>query len=460
MEELATYGVQKKNTAFMAADPSAIAAAEAAKAAIFAGYQMALLKPRNEMDARDNILRACGRTDMAKRVEYAKPVGGKKIRGPSVRFAEVALNYWGNVTTQSFILYEDEMVRRIRVSCVDMENNITHSRDYTLQKIIERRSKAGRENDVIGERVNSYGDKVYILKATEEEMATKEAAWISKGKRNEGLRLIPSDIIDEALDVARRTIAEGIKKDPEGEKKRILDSFSSIGVKPSEIEKYLGHTISTVSPAELIDLRSVFQTIRDGEATWADYIAQTAGEDLKAKTMDMAARLKERLNGKREPHTKDPTATGNPPIEVPSHIWARNNWIKLRGTGYTTFVHKNLDTLHEAPQEIIDEAMAKWGNLYDTPCPFNAAGRPVEQVVETDPEPQEPDVDEEVDALLSCVKYRDGDTFYNLVDLLRRSELAREIWRKDVMTRNKDVVTEEDLGKVYRYMVKHSGEAF
>jgi len=454
-ENVEKYEVAK-TIGFGMVDPSAIAAAEAAKAEIQAAYLMALHKPRNEMDARDRIINACKRTELAARVEYSKPVGNKKIKGPSIRLAEVALNYWGNVNTRSVILYEDESVRRIRVSCIDLENNITHSRDYTLNKTVERKSKLGREDDVIRERTNTYNERVYILKATEDEMATKEAAWISKGKRNEGLRLIPSDIIDEAMDTARKTIAEGIKRDPEGEKKKVLDAFSAIGIRPSKLEKYLNHTVASVSPAEIIDLRSVYQTIRDGETTWADYIALTPGENIKEKTKRRIADMK-----KKQP--LDPTA-GPPAVTVEvgldsttsepgawklGHIWWRDNWINLRGAGYSTFCHQNLKSLHEAPQEIIDEAMAKWTSLYpNDPCPFNAAGRPVEKINDTET------IDDMVDVMVECIKIREGETFIELIDLLRQNEKARAIFKADFADAGKMIDTEDKLKKTYEYVLR------
>ena len=76
-------------------DPAAVSAAEAAKARIQASFIMAFKKPRNSDQARDSILRACKRPIFAQKVEYSKPVGGRKITGPSIRFTELALREWG-----------------------------------------------------------------------------------------------------------------------------------------------------------------------------------------------------------------------------------------------------------------------------------------------------------------------------------------------------------------------------
>jgi len=252
-------------------DPSAIAAAETVKARIQSAYIMAFQKPRDEMEARDRILTACKRTEFAGKAEYSRPQGGKSIKGPSIRFAELALREWGNILSEVQTLYDDESIRRVRVSVLDLETNAQFSKDLQIKKTIERKNKKGREEDVLGERLNSYKETVYILRATDEEMYTKEAAWVSRILRNEGLRLIPTDIIEEGMDQARKTVANRAIQDPEGEKKRLLDAFSGIGIKPKEVEKYIKHSLDTISPPEIVNLRIVYQSIKDGESTWADY---------------------------------------------------------------------------------------------------------------------------------------------------------------------------------------------
>jgi hypothetical protein len=38
------------------------------------------------------------------------------------------------------------------------------------------------------------------------------------------------------------------------------------------LEKYLKHSLDTISPAEIGDLRAVHAAIKEGDATWADYL--------------------------------------------------------------------------------------------------------------------------------------------------------------------------------------------
>ena len=257
----------------MASDPAAVAAGEAVKARIQAAYSMAIYQPRNLDQARAKILRMCEIPEFAEKVEYSKPIGNTKIKGLSIRFAEIALSLCRNILTEAQLLYEDDEIKRLRISALDLETNTQFSRDVSIKKTVERKSKKGREEDYISERKNSYNETVYLLRATEDEVLTKESAWVSKFIRTEGLRLVPADIKEEATAKARETLAKRDAQDPAAAKKRILDAFSGLNIWPADLEKYLGHKTDNLSQPEIADLRKVYAAIDSGEATWADYVA-------------------------------------------------------------------------------------------------------------------------------------------------------------------------------------------
>ena len=289
---------QNNSSAITYADPAAVAAAEGAKARIQAAYIMAMQRPRSYDQSRIKILEACSRPSFAEKVEYSKPVGrGRPIVGPSIRFAELALREWGNIAYENQVIYDDETTRRVAVTITDLETNTTFSASLQIGKTVERKKSDGR--DVISERINSYGDKVFIVKATEDEIANKQAAAVSKALRNEGLRLIPQDIIEEAIDKARETVNKKDKSDPDAARKKLADAFAAIRVMPSHLESYLEHPLSQTSPAELQELRSIYQTIRDGEAKWSDFINKpedeptAAAKDAKRKLHTLKSKMKD-----------------------------------------------------------------------------------------------------------------------------------------------------------------------
>lgn len=244
---------------------NAVAARE--KAAIEARYIVAMKRPRDMDEVRVKLLKECSRPAFAEVAKYEKPVAGQKIVGLSVRFAEAAIRVAGNILTQVLIVFDDSERRILRVSVCDLENNVPYESDILLEKYVERRTlKEGQR--AAGERVNSSGQRVYLVEATEDDFANKVNAQISKALRNFALRLIPGDILEECSRQIDATYGNKAATDPEGEKKKIIDSFASIGVKPTQLADYLGHALDAVVPADLASLRRIYQSIRDGETTW------------------------------------------------------------------------------------------------------------------------------------------------------------------------------------------------
>src|SRR5262249_19719900 len=112
------------------------------------------------------------------------------------------------------------------------------------------------------------GQAVYVVVCTDDELANKEAASVSKAVRQLGLRIIPADLVEEAMDRCIQTMRQGDEKDPDDARKRLADAFASIGVSPRDLTDYLGHDLGKLGPQELAKLRAIYAAIRDGESTW------------------------------------------------------------------------------------------------------------------------------------------------------------------------------------------------
>lgn len=278
-------------------ETQAVASAELAKAQIQARYIVAMQRPRDVDDFRVRMLKHAKRPGFAALAEYAKPVGGGKVRGMSIRFVEAALQEYGNVLPEVVAVFDDEEKRIIRISLTDLERNITYVEDATVEKYVERSDPRGGE--VIGERRNSSGKMTYRIRATEDDYANKLAAKQSKVIRNLGRRILPPDIVDEVLAACTATRNAEHAKDPDADRKKLIDAFAGLRVMPSDLAKYLGHEVGTSSPAEIDDLRAIYAGISTGETTWTAIMAERNGD---AKPTDTAAsKLKEKLakpNGK------------------------------------------------------------------------------------------------------------------------------------------------------------------
>lgn len=286
-----------------AAETSAAAVAERAKAEVQARYLVAIQSPRNIDDARVRILTHCKRLRFADAARYKKPIGGgKHIEGASIRFVEAALQAWGNVYADTTVAYEDDEKRIVKVTLTDFEGNITYSKDVVVEKSVERHSVVGRE--VIGSRRNSRGETVYTVRATSAELAQVQGAAESKAIRTLGLRILPADIVDEAMDQCVRVVASAVDADPDRARKELADAFTAIGVSPKELAKFLGHELSAAAPPQLLELRAIYQAIRDGEATWKDAVAYKAideagPDDKKPRATKGVAAVKGRIQERR-----------------------------------------------------------------------------------------------------------------------------------------------------------------
>lgn len=304
------------------AETAQAAAAEQSRAVVQARFLMAVNRPRNYDDARLAILKTCQRPTFAAKARYKKPQFGAKacgrmncpqkkrefnksflcdcICGLSIRAADEFAKFYGNIQTEQMTMYDDDDQRIIGVAATDLEHNITKSVTITIRKTIER--KDPKDRAVISWRENSKGEKVAVLQATDDEVLQKEGALCAKARRNLLLQLIPADLLEEAEDAAFATSINDDAEDPDSKKKKLIGLFDAIGVKPSEIEKYLGHSLDNIPPAELADLRSVYMAINEGDAKWADFIKAAEGDDEKAnaKADSVKAKMQEKLAAKQK----------------------------------------------------------------------------------------------------------------------------------------------------------------
>lgn len=257
-------------------ETAATAVAEQAKAAVQARYVMALQRPRDTDTVRMALLKECRRPSFAAVARYRKPIG-KGIEGPSIRFAEAALRCLTNMLPETTVLFDDDRKRLVKVSVTDLESNVTYSKDIVIDKVVERRQLREGQR-AIGSRMNSDGVRVFLVEATEDDLLNKQGALESKALRTLALRHLPGDILDECMTQVKETVAKKDAEDPDGARKRLVAAFDEIGVKPSDLREYLGHDLDHLQPVELQELREVYTTLREGEATWAACLEHKTGK--------------------------------------------------------------------------------------------------------------------------------------------------------------------------------------
>ncbi len=95
--------------------------------------------------------------------------------------------------------------------------------------------------------------------------------------------------------------------------RKIADSFGTLNVMPSDLKKFLGHDLAASTPAEIADLREIFQGIKDGKVTWVEVMQERTGEDVtpegEGAPKSGIASIKDRLKAQAPP----PPSTGDQP---------------------------------------------------------------------------------------------------------------------------------------------------
>lgn len=267
------------STSLAMQETSSTAVAAQAKAMVEARYVMAMQRPRNWDQVRQDLIKECKRPSFAhnKSAYYRKPIG-QGVEGLGIRFVEVALRCMTNVLIETTMIFEDATKEIHRVAVTDLESNVTYPLDVRVSKTVER-SKPMDDGSYISVRTNSYNKPVFTVPANDDDLLNKRAAQISKAIRTLGLRIIPGDMQDEAEEIIKRVRLDEAARDPDAERKKVADAFADIGVKASDLVDYLGHSLDACTPSELVDLRGVYGAIKDGEATWKSVMENKAEQD-------------------------------------------------------------------------------------------------------------------------------------------------------------------------------------
>lgn len=274
--------VQAQNQAETAM--AAVASREQAK--IQAAYIMAERHPRVWDGVRRRLLDHCQRYGFAVIARYRKPVGSEFINGDwvqkyaeglSTQFAQVARQEMGNVSAETSVVYEDSRLRIVRAGVVDYERNTHEWREIAVSKVVEKKGKrkgsgweAPEGREVISERLNSKNEPVYLCVATDDEVAKRQNAEISKAHRDCTLRMIPKDIRDEAESVIESIKEQKIDRDPAAFRKQVADAFAQQGVGAEDLVTYLGKSLEKASRRELSELKDLWSAIKENETTFQE----------------------------------------------------------------------------------------------------------------------------------------------------------------------------------------------
>lgn len=269
-------GVEMVRASETRADSGTLVLAARAEAEIKARAFIAIQRPRSIESFRKKLLDACARPRFADAAIYEKPIGREKIEGLSIRFAEECARHYGNLDIYAMVISEDDEFRNMECCVVDLETNMQWRLPCVIPKTVERKKK-NPGDEVLRSRTNSFGETIYVRRATVDEIFVQQNALLSKTMRNLILNHIPSDIKEEALEKMHAVLAGEITDNPIEYRKRLVDSFYKYGVTHEMIAEYLGKPIDQANPAELSGLARIGNAIKLGETTWPEAMEAKSG---------------------------------------------------------------------------------------------------------------------------------------------------------------------------------------
>jgi hypothetical protein len=89
----------------------------------------------------------------------------------------------------------------------------------------------------------------------------------------------PGDVTDAAVEQCESTLHSKCDTGPEAVKK-MLDVFAGYGITKEQIEIRIQRKIDAITPAQFLGLRKIYNSLKDGMSTPADWFAVT---EVKAK---------------------------------------------------------------------------------------------------------------------------------------------------------------------------------
>ncbi len=222
-----------------------------ATAEVQAAYVIAKKFPRNEQESFASIINACKRPFLAEQAIYAYPRGGSVVKGPSIRLAEAMGQSWGNLDCGIREISQSGGVSVAEAYAIDLQTNTRITKIFHVKH--ERHTKKG---------ITRLTDPRDIYELVANQGSRRLRACI--------LGIIPGDVVEAAVEQCNRTM-QSSEVPIVDQIRRLVIAFDELGVKVEHLEKRLGHNLDATIPTEVVTLRTIYKSIKDGMAKREDF---------------------------------------------------------------------------------------------------------------------------------------------------------------------------------------------
>lgn len=257
-------------------------------AEVQAAMMIARANPRDQRMAMDRILNACTRPSLAEAAVYSYAKGGSNVSGPSIRLAEAMAQSWGNMQFGMRELSQSNGESTVQAYAWDVETNTR--REITFQVPHTRHTKRGSY------RIEDPRE-IYELVANQGSRRLRACI----------LAVIPGDVTEAAVSQCEMTMHAKADTSPEAVAK-LAHAFSAFGVTKEQIEKRIQRRLDAIQPAQIVSLRKVYASLKDGMSTPDEWFEASEQAD-QAKPASRADRVKAAVASRKpDPETGEVAA--------------------------------------------------------------------------------------------------------------------------------------------------------
>lgn len=303
-------------------------------AEVQAAMMIARMNPRDQRLAMDRILNACTRPSLADAAVYQYSRGGSDISGPSIRLAEALAQSWGNMQFGIRELEQRNGESTVQAFAWDVETNTR--REVTFQVPHVRYTKSGSK------KLEDPRD-VYEMVANQGSRRLRACI----------LAVIPGDVTEAAVQQCEVTMKTKADTGPEAMQKMLV-AFEPYGVTKEQIEKRIQRRLDAIQPAQVVSLKKIYASLRDGMSTAAEWF-ETAEIQAGDEPDDPPPATRTEATKERMRKAKDAKPETGPPlwerIKVQLERAERSPDMEIRALA--------ADDMRESLRELTDEQRAE-----------------------------------------------------------------------------------------------------
>lgn len=249
-------------------------------AEVQAAMMIARSNPRNEQQSINRIINAFSRQALAETATYEYSRGGTAIIGPSIRTAEAIAQLWGNLQFGFREIQRGKDMEGVGFSEVEA---VAWDVETNTKRVLQFQVRHWRDTKKGGYPITDERD-IYELVANQAQRRVRSCI----------LAVIPGDVVETALEQAKTTLTTSADTSEEAMKK-MVERFAQYNVSKEQIEKFIQRHLSAITPAQVVRLRHIFNSIKDGMSKAADWFEMTTETEEKPASRTEALKEKVRL---------------------------------------------------------------------------------------------------------------------------------------------------------------------